>query len=47
MISKLLGLLIQMALKPRSGYGETIIIWKNGEIILLTVKEEIKPEHIN
>ena len=36
LINKLLGLLIQMNLKPQSGFGETKIIWENGQIAYIT-----------
>lgn len=42
LITKLLGLLIQMELKPRSGYGETKIIWENGQIAYISQMETHK-----
>jgi len=42
LINKLLGLLIQMNLKPQSGYGKTEITWENGQIAYITHTETTK-----
>jgi len=41
-LDKLLGLLIQMNLKPKSGYGKTEITWENGQIAYITHTETTK-----
>ena len=35
LLKKLLGLLLQMNKKPRSGYGKTVIFWEGNEIICI------------
>ena len=47
MIDKLINLLILMKLKPTSGWGSTTIIWKDDTIVLLSRKDDFKPEIIN
>ncbi len=47
MVKQLIKLLIAMKLKPTSGWGRTIIIWKDGEISLLTKEDNIHPDTIN
>ena len=42
-IEELIKLLKLMKLRPASGYGETKIRWVNGEIVLMTKVEDIKP----
>jgi len=32
-LNKLLGLLLELNLKPKSGWGETKITWENGRIV--------------
>ncbi len=47
MLEKLIKLLIAMKLKPTSGWGRTIIIWKDGEISLLTTMNDVLPQNIS
>ncbi len=47
MIQKLINLLVQLHLKPTSGFGRTTIIWKAGTIVMLFKEEEIEPGSIN
>jgi len=42
LINKLLGLLLQLGLKPKSGFGETKIIWENGQISFISNTETTK-----
>jgi len=37
LLNKLLGLLIQMNLKPKSGWGKTEILWEDGRIVLTSI----------
>jgi hypothetical protein len=41
-LNKLLGLLLQMNLKPQSGFGKTEIIWENGQIAYISNTETTK-----
>ena len=41
-LEKLLGLLIQMQLKPQSGYGKTEIIWEQGRIAYISQTDTYK-----
>ena len=47
MLDDLIELLIMLKLKPRSGHGQTVIIWKEGEVFLIQCREDIKPSKIN
>jgi len=47
MFDDLIELLKLLKLRPASGWGRTIIVWHDGEVIMLTKEEDIKPETIN
>ena len=47
MIEQLINLLKLLKMRPASGYGETIIEWVDGEIVMITKIEHIKAENIN
>jgi len=46
MLNDLIDLLKLLKLRPTSGWGQTIIIWKDGDIFLIEKREDIKPEDI-
>ncbi len=47
MLDKLIKLLIDMKLKPTSGWGLTIIKWKEDKIVFITKEERVFPENVN
>ncbi len=47
MLQKLADLLKLIKMRPASGYGETVIEWVNGEIVLITKTEYVKADSIN
>jgi len=46
-LQKLINLLKLLKVKPLSGWGETIIEWRDGEIYLITKIESYKAKDIN
>ena len=45
-MQELKNLLKLMKLRPATGFGEITIIWRNGEIVDLIKKENIKPKEL-
>ena len=46
-MEELTNILIELKLNPISGWGDTIIVWKDNEIVSLKTVNEFLPKYIN
>lgn len=47
LLEQLIRILKLLKVKPSSGFGQTVIEWKNNEIYLITITESYRPKDIN
>ena len=46
-LQQLVNLLKKLGLVPSSGHGETVLVWKDGEIVATETLNRQLPKHIN
>ena len=46
-MEELTNILLELKLIPSSGFGETIIVWKDNEIVELKTLNKLLPKYIN